>query len=144
MMTEVAIVVPGKPCARKSHKLAKQGKRYRPVLNDESASYQNLVAMAAQAAMKGNPPLSVPCSAEVYFIFPAPQSLRKAERERIASSETIIHPQDRHDIDNLCKNLFDGLKEIAIADDSLIHDLYAGKRIGVKPCTIITIRKIEP
>lgn len=142
-MTDLTITIPGKPLARKAHKLARIGKFMKPVLTPDAASYQNLVAMAAQAAMKGEPPISEPCWAEVYFIFPAPLGLRKTDKERIAKGETIVYPKDRHDLDNLCKNLFDGLKGIAIADDSLIHDLYAGKRIGAKPCTIITIKPIE-
>lgn len=142
-MTEITITIPGKPLARKAHKLARVGKFLKPILTSDAANYQNLVAMAANQAMNGNPPLSVPCWAEVMFIFPAPQSLRAADKKRVAANEMIIYAKDRHDLDNLCKNLFDGLKGIAIADDCLIHDLQAGKRIGAKPCTIVTIRPIE-
>ncbi|MBU0691524.1 RusA family crossover junction endodeoxyribonuclease [bacterium] len=146
--SEIKIIVPGKPNARKAHKIGlvnnpKTGKPVRkPLLNDEDAAWQNLVKMAAQQAMHGAPPLAGHVWAHYLFIFPAPMSaLRKAEKLLIMSGKTLL-AQTRSDICNLIKNANDGLKNVAVQDDRLIRSGGFDIRVGLKPCAIITLRPI--
>jgi len=148
MQDEIRIVIPGKPAARKAHKTAflktKAGKEFRkPVLDDDSASYQNLCGMAAQKAMGDKPPLSGFVLAEYVFIFPPPVSrMKKAQKDRLANGELL--PCDNNvDLDNLMKNTNDGIKGIAITDDKVIIDCRASKRYGMKPCTIVLLSPWE-
>lgn len=148
MLKEVRIIIPGKPAARKAHKIAffktKHGKKFRkPVLDDDSASYQNLCAMAANKIMNNNPPLSGFIFAEYVFIFPPPLSrLKKAQKEKLEQGDLL--PCDNNvDLDNLMKNINDGIKGIAITDDKVITDCKACKRYGAKPCAIIVLRELR-
>jgi Holliday junction resolvase RusA-like endonuclease len=142
MSEEIKIIIPGKPCARKAHKIVKVGKFSKPVLDDDSASFQNLCAMAAQKAMGSRPPLQGHVAAQYLFVFPAPKSLPKKDRIRIESGELLLH-NTRQDADNLMKNVNDGIKGIAIQDDNLIRSWMGDTRIGLTPCTIVVITQIE-
>lgn len=143
-MTEISFSVPGLPRARQAHQFYRLKNRSGAVavLPKESADYQTRVGCYAKEAMRGQPPIQGMVSLEVMFVFPAPQNLKKAQREVIQRGEPLPYAKIPQDIDNCCKNLLDGLKGVAIEDDRLVVDLYAGKRIGVKPLTMVKIRPI--
>ncbi len=142
-MNEVTITIPGKPQARQAHRHFLNGKKIVKYLPKESASFQERVAAYAYQAMAGAEPISTPVAVEYLFIFEAPKSLRKAEREAIARGELLVHESRKNDVCNLLKCANDGLSKVAIADDGLIVDAGFSKRIGATPCTIITIRPIH-
>ncbi len=144
MSAEINIVIPGVPVARKAHRIIKFKNGKRGVArNEEDASYENLVTLCAQRAMAGRPLLDEPVFVEYMFIFPAPKSLRKRERELIADGELLVYAPERHDGDNLMKEIGDALNNVVFTDDHLITDWAGRKRIGAKPCTILTITPIS-
>lgn len=136
----ITIVVPGVPLARKAHKLIRlPNGRPKPVLTDDAAAFQNLCAMAAQRAMGTLPPVSEIAWVDFLWVFPPPMSrMKKAQRLLLESGDLLFY-DGRADTDNLMKNTLDGIKEIAIADDSLACSGVYHKRWGVKPCTVVEI-----
>ena len=141
---QIRIVIPGVPVARKAHRKVKLANGKSAISrNEKDASFQNLVMLHAGRAMAGRAPFDEPVFVEYMFIFPAPQSLRKRERERIAAGELLVYAPERHDGDNLMKEIGDALNNIVFTDDHLITDWAGRKRIGAKPCTILTITPLS-
>lgn len=141
----IRIIVPGKPQARKAHKIIRLPNGVRKTaLSEEDAAWQNLVKMAAQKAMDGRSPISGHVWAHYLFVFPAPMSaLRKSESDRVLRGELILFGTHA-DIDNLLKSVNDGLKGIAVQDDRLIRSGGFDIRVGRKPCSIISLRAMRP
>lgn len=144
MSSTFTIIIPGKPLARQAHEMIKlgNGKRINK-MPKESENFQALVAMAARKVMGSHPPISGMVKVDYLFVFPAPKTtLSKLQRSQIAGGHNIHYEKIRADFDNLCKSVNDGLKTIAIEDDSLIVDGSFQKRIGAIPCTVVTIIKL--
>ena len=142
-MSEIIITIPGKPQARQAHAVSTRGGFVRKYLLPESASYQNLVKLECKRVMKNRQPIQGAVSVEYLFVFQAPKSLKKSQRQAVERGEFIVHETRGQDICNLLKSVNDGLKGIAIEDDGLIIDAGFSKRYGLKPCTVVTIRKVE-
>lgn len=142
MSDEIIITIPGKPQARQAHGLNVRDGKPIKYMKKESASWESFARLCAAQAMRGRPPIKGAVAIEYLFVFQAPKSLPKVQREAVARGEFIIHESRGNDICNLLKEINDSLKGIAIEDDGLIVDAGFSKRYGAKPCAIITIRSI--
>lgn len=140
----LTFTAPGVPVSRQAHQFYRLKNRTGAVavLPQNSANYQTRIGCYAKEAMKGKPPIAGMVSLNVTFVFPAPKSLKKWQREIVDSGDWLAYPKIPQDIDNLCKNLLDGLKGIAFEDDRLVVDLIARKRIGDDPRTVVTVTEV--
>lgn len=134
-MKLLSLIILGEPVSRQAHTHAK-GFTFLP---KESKHYQERVRAYAAEAMKGTAPIDCTVHVDICFRFPAPKSLRKAERLHIQNDCELIYARINKDIDNLQKNLFDGLKGVAIQDDKQIVRVTAKKVLHKIPSTIVTI-----
>jgi len=144
-MRELRIIIPGKPQPRQAHLMSTRGGRVRKYLPPESVAYQKLVAAYALKALRlagiGDG-IAGPVEVSVHWIFLASNRLHKLDREAIESGTRLPYT-GRCDLDNLLKNLLDGLKRIAFEDDRFIQKLTCEKLQGKDPHTEVTIRSLE-
>lgn len=91
----------------------------------KTASYENLVALAAREAMCGMAPIEGPLNVALRIRLVPPKSLAKPLRALALAGR---HPvMGRFDLDNLVKAVTDGMNAIAYADDRQIIRLTAEK-----------------
>ena len=138
----VEFEVPGTPLARKAHKIIRlPNGSPRPVLDPKCESFQNLIKLCGSQAMTGRNPIDRPVEVHITACWPAPKSMRKKERQQLEDMGYLPYPK-RGDLDNVAKNILDGLKGIVIADDRLVTDLHLRKRIALRACTEITVTEL--
>lgn len=142
MSEEIIITIPGKPQARQAHAMTMRGGKPIKYMKKESQSYAAYARLSVAQGMRGRPPIKGAVAVEYMFVFQAPKSLPKAQRDAVARGEFVIHESRTNDICNLLKEINDVLKGIAIEDDGLIVDAGFSKRYGAKPGAIVTIRKV--
>ncbi len=135
----IQFTVPGIPQPRQAHAIG-NGRVYLPKQSRDyqarvrSYGYEKMVELRLS-------PFRGAVELVVDFIFPAPMHLRKKQREIIERGDTLPYPSK--DIDNCLKSCLDGLKGTVIEDDRFVISLFARKRMGKTPCTIVAVRPIE-
>ncbi len=138
----ISFSIPGIPLARKAHKIIRlPNGRPLPILDPQCESHQNLIKLCAAKAMRGKSPIQGMVELTIWANWPAPKSLKKPQRLTLEMVGSIPYPK-RADADNIAKNVLDGLKGIAIADDKLVVYLHVHKRIAPIPGTDIEIREL--
>ena len=145
-MIQIAFTVPGVPVAkgraRAVRRRGKGGKEYIAMVTPEQTEvYENLVKLAAQAAMKvlQCPMLLGPVELRVRAFVPIPASW-SLKKQRAAALGDLIH-ESRPDLDNVVKAIKDGCNSVAWKDDSQVADLVARKRYG-EPRVEVEVRRI--
>lgn len=133
-MIYMEFFIPGIPVSRQSHSHMR-GVTFLP---KESANYQTRVAACAKEALNGLDAITGTVELHAEFIFPAPNSLKKPQKIELEKFN-LIYPKIRQDLDNLAKNLLDGLKGVLVADDKQVVTLKLSKRIGKEPGTHVEI-----
>lgn len=117
-MDRLAFTVPGEPRGKGRPRIGRVGPHARMFTDKKTASYENLVAMAALAAMEGALPFD--CALELHMrvrMVPAASASRKA-RDAMLSGATP--PTKKPDLDNVVKAIMDGCNTVAFRDDVLI------------------------
>lgn len=122
----VAFVVPGVPVGKGRPRFAKRGNFVRTYTPEKTASYENLVKVKAEEAMRGRTLIDGPVSVdiELYVTPPASWSLKKQRSALLG--ETF--PTAKPDMDNVIKGLFDACNEIVWKDDKQVVQLIVTKR----------------
>ena len=96
MGTEVIFVVPGAPQGKGRHRACIRGGRVSTYTPTKTANYESLVALTAQAAMRGIAPIDGPCIVEMEILVAVPASW-SAKKSSAALAGTI-HPTKKPDI----------------------------------------------
>jgi Holliday junction resolvase RusA-like endonuclease len=134
--------VPGVPVAMQRNRSAKVKSgitvNYQP---EKTHNFRSLVAMCARSAYK-KAPLEGFILCELTFIFQAPKSLRKSDRQKIERGEVLNHNINR-DIDNLIKSVLDSVQGIIMRNDNQVVSIVARKVIGAIPKTICNFTTVE-
>jgi len=103
----------------------------------KTASYENLVKLAASKALRGREPLDEALSLHVIIrIIPAASSSAK-KRAAMLSGE--IMPTKKPDIDNVVKAVLDGCNKVAFRDDAQVVRLSAEKTYAAIPGVDVVI-----
>lgn len=76
-----------------------------------------------------------PLRAFLLFVMPVPKSISAKKRDRMLSGD--IRHAGRPDLDNLIKFVLDAANGLLFLDDSQIFEIFAQKRYGAAPCTMI-------
>lgn len=127
-MNKITFTIPGEPVAKgraRSFIRAGHVAHYTP---DKTARYENLVKLAAQQAMVGEPPIDGPVALVVRAFLSIPQSWSQKKQRSAATGE--ITPTKRPDLDNIVKAIKDGANGVTWKDDSQVIDVIASKRYG--------------
>ena len=135
----IEFIVPGEPVGKGRPRAFRMGNGVRMHTPDKTARYENLVAMAAQEAMAGRPPLDGPLEVELEVRMPVP--LSKPKRWRDAALAGAIRPTKKPDADNFAKGL-DACNMIVWVDDAQIVDLHVKKIYHEAPAFVARVREI--
>lgn len=135
-MSDVMIIIPGKPCAWQR---ARSNGKIR-FDSPEQRWAKNNIASIGFEAMKGRPPFEGPLELIVAAFWPWPKSISVKKKCRYGAQFHTARP----DSDNLAKLLGDALNGIVWRDDSQICTLQVTKRYGLVPQTVVRIQNHIP
>lgn len=123
----VAFVIPGAPVGKGRPKFARRGNFVTAYTPEKTASYENLVKMAASQAMAGRDMITgAVCVGIHLFVTPPASWSQKKQREAISGAG--LYPTSKPDVDNVIKGIFDAMNEIVWKDDKQVVDVVVSKR----------------
>lgn len=123
----LTIRIPGAPRGKGRPRFMRIGNGVRTYTDQETAAYENLVAIAARAELMGEPGFEGAVRLSVVATFPRPKTCKRAQ------------PSVRPDLDNVVKAILDGLNQSGIwRDDAQVCELTATKAYG-KPECVVTV-----
>ena len=134
----VTIVIAGPATAKGRPRMTRRGFAYTPAA---TRKYEAHGRLAAQQAMDGRPPITVPVRAEITIDLPVPTSWSMKRHD--AALRGDIRPTTKPDADNFVKAGLDAINAIVIADDSLVVELAAIKRYAQVPQLTIMIAPLS-
>lgn len=137
----ISFEIPGDPRGKGRPKFARRGDFVQTYTDDKTASYENLVSLAARDAMKGRPLFSGPMHFEMVATFKVPASMSAKKREAMLLGE--IKPTKKPDLDNIQKAVLDGMNGVVFEDDAQVVTMLAGKQYGSPPRVWVHIRPID-
>lgn len=130
-MSGLAFTIPGDPRGKGRPRATTIGGNARMFTDAKTASYENLVKLAASRALGDRTPLDEPLTVVVTVrMTPAASHSEKKRRAMIAGE---IAPTKLPDLDNVVKAVLDGCNKVAFRDDALIVSLIARKRYAATP-----------
>lgn len=121
----VNFTIPGEPRGKGRPRATRFGKGVRLYTDAKTASYEGLIAYAAQQALAGREPLDGPLVVTVLVRLAPPASASKKARAAMLAGE--IPPTKKPDLDNIVKAVLDGCNGVAFRDDALVCWINAGK-----------------
>ncbi|MBU9175819.1 RusA family crossover junction endodeoxyribonuclease [Burkholderia gladioli] len=127
----VEFVVPGTPVAKGRPRFARQGGHVRTFTPEATERYENLVKLAARAAMRSTEPYAGPIRLIVNIGLPIPASWSLKRQAAAAAGE--IGATKKPDADNVVKALKDGMNGVVYLDDGQVVDLWISKRYARTP-----------
>jgi len=130
-MSGLAFTIPGDPRGKGRPRATTIGGHARMFTDSKTASYENLVKLAASRALGDRAPLDVPLTVVVTVrMTPAASSSAK---KRAAMLSGAIAPTKLPDLDNVVKAVLDGCNKVAFRDDALVVSLIARKQYASTP-----------
>jgi len=140
MTSSVAFIVPGTPVGKGRPKFARRGNFVTTYTPEKTASYENLVKVKAEEAMRGKMLFEGAVSVEIaLFITPPASWSQKKQREAL---EGRIFPTSKPDIDNVLKGIMDACNEIVFKDDKQAVDVRVVKRYGQVARASVEVRPL--
>lgn len=138
--TAVTFIVPGTPVGKGRPKFARRGNFTVAYTPQKTASYENLVKIAAHEAMGGKQIIegAVAVMINLYVTPPASWSQKK-QRAALAGE---IFPTSKPDIDNCLKGIMDACNEIVWRDDKQAVDVVMKKRYATTARAQVEVRAI--
>ncbi|KVU18281.1 RusA family crossover junction endodeoxyribonuclease [Burkholderia ubonensis] len=127
----VEFTVPGKPVAKGRPRFARHGAHVRTFTPEATERYENLVKMAARAAMRDTLPYEGPVRLIVNIGLPIPASW--SQKRQDAAAAGAIGATKKPDWSNVAKSIEDGLNGIVYVDDAQIVDGWVSKRYTRTP-----------
>ncbi|WP_434627601.1 RusA family crossover junction endodeoxyribonuclease [Chromobacterium sp. CV08] len=141
-MNPIRFTVPGAPVGKGRPKVSTRGGKFaRMYTPEKTASYENLIALAAQAAMAGREPLTGPADVTIHMLLPIPTSWSK--RKQAAALAGQVYPTKKPDGDNVLKAIFDGMNGVVWVDDVQACDFAVRKRYGATPGVMVVVQEIQ-
>ncbi|MBR8362158.1 RusA family crossover junction endodeoxyribonuclease [Burkholderia sp. AU19243] len=129
--SRVEFVIPGTPVAKGRPKFARRGAHVTTYTPEKTERYENLVKMAARAAMRDDEPYAGPIRLIVHIGLPIPSSWSMKKQEAAAAG--AIGATKKPDADNVVKALKDGMNGVVYVDDGQVVDLWISKRYARTP-----------
>ncbi|MEK7916625.1 RusA family crossover junction endodeoxyribonuclease [Burkholderia contaminans] len=127
----VEFVIPGEPVAKGRPKFARRGAHVTTYTPEKTARYENLVKLAARAAMGSVEPYAGPIRLIVHIGLPIPASWSLKKQEAAAAG--AIGATKKPDADNIVKSVKDGMNGVVYVDDGQVVDLWVSKRYARAP-----------
>ena len=130
-MTELCIMIPGKPIAKKRPRFARRGK-FVVTYNDQQTEEGKWILTARQQIKEKIPP-EIPVTLQCRFCMPIPASTSKKKRL------SLYYHTKKPDLDNLIKFVKDCLNGELWHDDGQVAQLIADKIYTEDPRTELII-----
>ena len=138
----IDFTVPGQPYGKGRPRAGKTraGKvvLYTP---EKTVSYEYLVAIVAQQAMKGRPLLTGPVDVFMSISLEIPASWSKLKQQRALAGQ--IRPTTKPDIDNVEKAIYDAVNGIVWKDDVQVVDVAKRKQYSLTPGVVVQIKATD-
>lgn len=122
----LSFTVPGNARGKGRPKATARAGFVRMYTDKATATYENMVALKAQEALSGRPPLDEPLALGLVVRVCPPASTPKKKRAAMLAGE-MAHTR-KPDLDNVIKAVLDGCNGIAFRDDVLVDQITARKR----------------
>lgn len=122
----IAFVIPGTPVGKGRPKFARRGAFVTTYTPEKTASYENLVKVKAEEAMRGRTIIDGAVAVQI-CLFVTPPASWSLKKQR-AALEHVTMPTSKPDVDNVIKGVFDAMNEIVFRDDKQVVDLSVQKR----------------
>ena len=139
-MDPVSFTVPGVARGQGRPRATIRGKHAAVYKDAKSASYENLVKLAAEAAMAGRVPMSGPVRLLLNVRCAPPASASRKVREAMLSGAS--RPAKKPDLSNITKAVEDGCNGVAFIDDAQIVSLCAAKIYAETPGVDVSIEPL--
>lgn len=133
----VDFVIPGQPVAKGRARFARRGAHVVAYTPAKTASYENLVKIAATLAMCGTQPTAAPVFLSVTLNLQIPASWSK-KRQALAAAGSIAATK-KPDADNVLKGIKDGCNGIIWRDDAQVVRIIIVKRYSETPSALIKV-----
>lgn len=134
----VSFTVPGEPQGKGRAKFG-NGRTYTPA---KTVAYEGLIALAAERAMAGRPPIEGPVSLSFRAVCSIPASASKKQRQAMLDGRLL--PTKTPDLDNILKAIGDGANKVAFRDDCQIVRFGTVEKIyGQSPGLTVSIEPIR-
>jgi len=134
----VAFVIPGTPVGKGRPKFARRGNFTVAYTPEKTASYENLVKVKAEEAMKGRPAIDGAVAVTIWLWVTPPASWSQKKRRQALSHEIL--PTSKPDVDNVIKGIFDAMNEIVWKDDKQAVDVSIRKRYSETARATVEVR----
>lgn len=138
MMT--TFTIPGQPVAKGRPKFARRGAHVVAYTPAKTASYENLVKLAAAEAMRGVEPSARPVALSVTLNLQVPASW--SNKRRAAAVAGTICATKKPDADNVLKGIKDGCNGIVWADDAQVVRIVLEKRYSETPSAVVHVIEV--
>ena len=137
----MTIIIEGEPVAQGRPRFTRQGHAYDPA---KSREYKRLIALKAQAAMRGKEIFTKPrplcCKIRIFRRIPK----SFAGRKLFEAKNNLQRPVTRPDADNYVKGILDAMNGIVYEDDALICRLVVEKFYTDKqPRIVVIVEEIQ-
>ena len=136
----VAFVIPGTPVGKGRPKFARRGNFVSTYTPEKTASYENLVKVKAEEAMKGRPAIDGAVAVTIWLWVTPPVSWSQKKQRQALSHEIL--PTSKPDVDNVIKGIFDAMNEIVWKDDKQAVDVSVRKRYSETARATVEVRAI--
>lgn len=138
-MNSLTFTIPGAPHGKGRPRATRFGKGIRLYTDAKTASYEGLIAYAAQQALQGRAPLAGPLVVTVLVRLAPPVSTSRKMAAAMLAGE--ICPTKKPDLDNIIKSVLDGLNGVAFGDDAQVCWINAGKVYAAMAGVDVTIHE---
>jgi Holliday junction resolvase RusA-like endonuclease len=137
---QITFTIPGNPVGKGRPKFARRGKFTVCYTPEKTASYENLVKIAAANAMLDRAPMDEAVSIELMILVTPPASW--SNKKRMAALNGITYPTTKPDIDNVLKCICDSCNGIVFLDDKQVVDCVVSKRYAEKAGCVVIVKSL--
>lgn len=136
----ITFTIPGEARGKGRPRAFRRGAHVGMYTDAKTASYENLVKLAASEVMDGSP-LECAVNVSIWIKCQIPQSWSKKKSAAALSGDLM--PTGKPDLDNVAKAILDAMNGIVFVDDKQVVHLTVSKSYGVEPCAIVKVEPVE-
>lgn len=137
---KIDFCIPGQPVAKGRPRFARRGANMVAYTDAKTASYENLVKIAATAIMAGREPSAAPIALFIELNMQIPASW--SAKRRAAAAAGAICATKKPDADNILKGIKDGCNGIIWRDDAQVVRIHLSKRYSDRPQALVRILEL--
>ena len=138
MTRSIHLVIPGKPLGKQRAKGANQGGHVRMYTPEQTVSYETLIRLEFMRKYPNWVPWGkgIPLKSSIYSFYPISKMVEMRMKKGVRCYPTV-----KPDLDNVEKISWDGLNQIAFADDCQIVEAHEFKYYSDRPRVEIMIEE---